>query len=53
MNILRKIAQKTPKKLRYFILIDSWAKYTVYYPKKEVTSCSIDEVVKHFEKTNQ
>ena len=46
--ILQTLAKYTPKKIRYFILIDSWAEYTIAYPKKEAPACSMQEVMEYF-----
>ena len=49
-SIYRWIALKIPRKLRYFILIDSWAKATTgKYSKEIVSELSVVDMIKRFE----
>lgn len=51
-NFYREIARLVPRKLRYFILIDSWAKYTASPKHKEsdITTVYMTEVLDYFYK---
>lgn len=49
-KLYRWIAYKTPKTLRYFIVIDAWAKATTgEYSHREATSLTAEEMIKAIE----